>query len=144
MSHTENYICGFFCYDQTSCYFPWNEVTAWQTFLLSSLKKCWAGQDKRSVVTFWNVILCHGDLFQKTSNDSHRYENFKWHKIYPAFMRLEDLSSLTWHSYICPKMAQPIFIIFTLIPSSTYAPLPCGSSHLTSFVKILYPVTCPA
>jgi len=100
---------------------------------------------KKSVVTFWNVILCHVVSSQKTSNDSHHYENFKWHKVYPTFMRLEDLSlSLTWHSYICPKPAQTIFLIVILLLPSTYTCLPCSSSHVTSFAKILYPVPCSA
>ena len=45
--------------------------------LTEQLKKCLAVQAKRSVVTFWNVILCHGVSFQKTINDSHQYDNFK-------------------------------------------------------------------
>jgi len=33
--------------------------------LSEQLKKCLAGQDKRSDVTFWNVILCHGDTYSR-------------------------------------------------------------------------------
>lgn len=125
--------------------FPLKWGNSMADILNEQLKKCSAGQEKKKSVTFWNVILCHGVSSQKTRNDSHPYDDFKWHKMYPAFMRLEDLSlSLIWHSYICPKPAQTIFLIVILILSSTYTCLPCSSSHLTFFAKILYPVTCPA
>jgi len=145
MSHTENYICGFFCYDQTSCYFPWNEVTAWQTFLLSSWRNAQLAKTKDQL---WPSGMWYCDMVtysrrpvmivtsMRTLSDT-RCTLLSWD--------LKDLSSsLTWHRYICPKMAQTIFIIFTLILSSTFASLPCSSSHFTSFAKILYPVICPA
>jgi len=135
MTHTENYICGFFYYDQTWSYFPWNEVTPWQT-LLSSWRNVQLVKQKDQL---WPSGMWYCVSSQKTSNDRHQYDNFKWH------MRLDDLSlSLTWHSHICPKLAQTIFLIVTLILSSTYTCLSCSSSHLTSFAEILYPVTCPA
>jgi hypothetical protein len=125
--------------------FPLKWGDSMADILTEQLKKCPAVQEKISVVTFWNVILCHGVSSPKTSNDSHHFENFKWCKMYPAFLRLEDLSlSLTWHSYICPKLAQTIFLIFILILSSTYTCLPCSTYRLTSFAKTLYLVTCSA